>query len=471
MSSDQKRLLLRGGTLVSPELGILRADVLIADGRIASISTDSSEPKECRTIDVSGLHVFPGFIDPHMHLGQQRPFERDVRTETAAAAFGGTTTLLTFCKVARHRAGQQSYLSLFDEVARSIDDHAFVDVGLHCVVGTEQHIAEIPTCVSRGIRSFKFYMAYRDDEAAVARGVIGLDDGILFKGFQKLGAEVSRPAVAMVHCENNDVCRRLTAELAAEPMDYRGWASARPDFGEAEAVARAGMLTAAAGSDLYLVHISSAAGLEAARASRRHASRRVWVETTPHYLTLSAESVSLYRNPAVAKVAPPLRKESDIAALWAGIRDGSVDTVGTDHCPVEPPTSSDLRVTNPGFPSVELYPSLLLTGAMQRDVPLEQVAAVSSTNPARIFGLYPRKGSLLPGADADLAVVDLGKPWTFDVDRAMSATTFSPYDGIRLSVTVELTILRGHVVHESAKATGDHHGRALFASATAGRAT
>jgi len=452
-------LVVRGGTIVSGELGVFKADIFIQNGKIAELSVKPAVGRDVEVVDATNLFVFPGFIDTHMHLGNYLPFEEDCKTETRAAAAGGVTTLLTFCKVLRHRAEQVSYLEIFDEVAEQINRYSSVDVGLHCIVGTNQHMDEAGECVRRGVVSFKFYMAYRNDPQALERGTVGLDDGKIFRGYLKVG-QAGPPALAMTHCENDDIIRELLAEGRNEKFSFESWEKAHPIFAEAEAIERAARMAAAARCPLFIVHMGSA-GLDVVRRFRRETGQTIWVETTPHYLCLTREYCANLPNPAIAKTAPPVRSREHVDELWEGVRDGTIDTIGTDHCASSSPQQPGFGTGGMGFTSVELYPALILTEGAKKNIPLDRLATVTSLNPARIFNLYPQKGSIRPGADADLALVDLSEPWTYRASESLSVTKFSPYDGWALNAKTRVTILRGQVIYDNGKFPMENQGKAL----------
>lgn len=453
-------MLIKNSTIVSPEFGTTRAEVLVQDGKIKAIGSGLSREQHDVVIDASGLHLFPGFIDPHMHLGNYLPFEEDCLTESRAAASGGITTLLTFCKLLRHSPTALSYLEVLGDVVDRINRNSHVDVGLHCVVTSVRHLQEAAAYVARGMHSFKFYMTYRNDTQALRRGTVGVDDAFLFRGYQAIG-EHSPPALAMTHCENDDLCRALVPERPGQEWSFMDWEASRPMFGETEAISRAVLLAEAARCPLYIVHVSNGDALEVVRSARSRTGQTLWVEVTPHYLTLTAEMCEDLPDPSLAKTCPPVRSLSEIEHLWTGIRDGTVDTIGSDHCAIHPSQKGNLATADAGFASVDVYPALILTEGQKRNIPLERLAAVTSLNPARIFGLYPQKGSLRPGADADFALIDLSARWTYRAQDSLSATKLSPYEGWQLAAKTRMTILRGQVIYDDGVLPLSPRGKAL----------
>jgi dihydropyrimidinase len=268
------------------------------------------------------------------------------------------------------------------------------------------------------------------------------DDGLLLEGFQALARHPH--AVACVHCENTEVIGRHARRVrAAGRADLAAWNASRPAFAEAEHVRRAGYFAELAGCRLYYVHIGARAGLSEAVL---HRSRypRLAVETCAHYLTHSEDSPVQ----ALGKVNPPLRAAPDVEAMWAAIAAGAIDTVGTDHCATtRMQKAGDIWTAMPGFPGMAtLLPVLLSEGVHKRGLGLAAVARLTSYNAARTFNLYPRKGRIQAGADADIAVVDLDRERRVDARDLGSASDFSLYDGWMLKGWPVLTLLRGRVI-------------------------
>jgi dihydropyrimidinase len=454
-------LLVTGGVVVFPDRGPLRVDLRAREGRVVELGERLSAGPGEAVLDATGRHVFPGFIDPHVHLGNVNPFVEDVETETLAAAAGGVTTLLTYLKVLRHRDRQLSYAEVLPEVERQVGELASVDVGLHLALSTAGHVEEIPVYLAAGCPSFKFYMGYREDPLAMRRGSVGVDDGFILGAMRAIAA-AGDGATALVHCENEDIARALAARVPdRERASFTDWADTRPPVVEAEAVQRACFLAREAGCPIYIVHLSSAAGLEMAREARSRGAAPVHVEVSTHHLLLTRDHAAALDPPGLAKVSPPIRGRPDVDALWQGIVDGTVDTVGSDHVAVPWERKQGSAMTaDPGFAALDVFAPLVLTGACRRRVPLERVAQVCAGNAARIFGLAG-KGTLAPGADADLIVVSLDAPHTVDPARHLSSSRSSPYRGLPLTARVEATVLQGAVVARDGQVVAPRRGRLL----------
>jgi len=458
-------LVVTGGQVVTPD-GVYAADVGVAGGRIAALAAPG-RLSGAETLDARGLHVFPGVIDPHTHPGNLRPFEQDIAEETRAAAAGGITAILGTLKCTR--MGQPfrevttpedvcSYHDVFPLARAAVEGGAHVDVGFSYVVMEERHAREIPEYAERhGVRSFKFFVGNRGPapwSGRVGMPVFG-DDGVHFIGFR----EAARAGVlAMVHAENQQVARALQAELAEAPPDLRAWARHSPAWLEAEAVRRAACFAAEAGARLYAVHLTSGRG--AAEVGRAKAERPGWVfgETCPQYLVLHDG------HPAglLAKCAPPVHGREDNEALWRALADGTIDCVGSDHIHqrrARKLVEGDVWRTNAGVPGHEtLLPLLLSAGRL----PLPRVAAVTSTNAARAFGLWPRKGTVAVGFDADLTLVDLGARRVVRAEALQTSADFTPYEGMELTGWPVLALLRGRVIMRDGRPTGAPAGRYLW---------
>jgi dihydropyrimidinase len=447
-------VLVRNGQVVDPLGGVAPASVGIRDGRIAALLAPGVPARGREEIDAAGRHLLPGVIEPHTHLGYIRPFAEDVRSETASAALGGVTTVMTFHR--HYQAAAPRPYDDFPELVEAVAAGAHVDVAFHFGILTEAQLRDLDRYVGWGVSSFKFYMAYR---GADGRGVGMLnecDDGLMLEGFQTLARYPH--AVACVHCENTEIIGRHVRRVKAEGRaDLAAWNAARPAFAEAENVRRAAYLAEVAGCALYYVHIGARASLAEALACRARYPR-LSVETCTHYLTHTEDSP--VQN--LGKVNPPLRAGADLEAMWAGLRAGDIDTVGTDHCATTlARKQGDIWAAMPGFPGMATsLPALLSEGVRRRGMSLPDVARVTSYNVARTFNLYPRKGRIAVGADADLAIVDLDREWRVEASRLASSSDFSLYDGWTLKGWPVTTLVRGVVVARDHEVVGKPgHGR------------
>lgn len=452
-------LLVRGGTVHLPGGASGRLDLVVTDGVITGLVEPGSVAVPAHTvIDASGLHVLPGVIDPHFQSGNLDGVN-DFESETRFAAVGGVTTVLRM-----HRS-LEPYDAAFDETIRMYEARAWVDFAFHLAVMTDDHLEELPAYVERhGVTSFKLFTAYKHD-MPLSANLRGVDDGMLL---ECLGRIADLGGRALVHCENQEINDR---RLAARPPGADGlaaWGATRPAEAEAEAMHRVGYLSALVGCPTYLVHCSSALALDVVRQLRpRHPD--LAAETIIHYLTHTEETDA----GLLAKVAPPLRAAADVDALWRGVIDGSIDTIGSDHVPYTRAAKlgGDVWETRLGLPGTGLIlPVLLSAGVAAGLVPLARVVELTAEGPARLFNLE-RKGRLLPGMDADLVVVDLDRERTVHAPELHGASDWSVYDGFRLRGWPVATVSRGTIVARDGLPTGrPGHGRFVRRRTAAARA-
>jgi dihydropyrimidinase len=416
---------------------VISAGLAIDQGKIVGVAKDVNLPKGEETIDCRGNFVMPGVIDPHVHFGAWFPFQEDCCTESQAAAIGGTTTVL------HHLIDTGSYLDLFKEHRKIVEEKSLIDISFHFAIMTETHLKQLKKYCKLGVTSFKFFMAYRGEEGKQI-GIIAADDGLLYEGFQKI--KQLDHAIPLIHAENVEIAYRLKAKLRKEKRkDLAAWSEARPNFCEEENIIRAAFLAKIAHSSLYVVHVSAAESVNAIH--RLKGSMNIFAETTPHYLTLTNKQDLR----ELGKVAPPLRGPTSREKLWWGIQKGVIDTIGTDHVPVtQEKKKGDIWTAPPGLPGIGLIlPIMISRGVKTNRISLEKVVEVCSYNTAKIFGLYPKKGTLRVGADADLVVVDLNKKMKFTSDILPSVADFSAYEGMMLQGWPTLTMLRGNIVAEN----------------------
>jgi dihydropyrimidinase len=434
-------LLLTGGRLVLPESGELRADVAIAGGTIAAI-VDGERPAAREVIDLAGKVVLPGVVDPHTHVTLGPP--DGWFTETRAAAVAGITTVLDF------QLRSSSYAEAFPVLRAEADARVCVDYGMHFCPSIEPHLDELDRWVSElGVSSFKFYMNFRGEEGAYL-GVAGADDGYLWELCRRVARH--ERALLCLHTENIEIAKRLqVSAMAGGGQDVRAWGAARPPITEAENVHRAAFLAGESGCPIYIVHLSSALALREVRRARA-AGVRIHAETCPQYLA-HTEDLPLG---LLAKCNPPLRAAEDVEALWDGLRDGSIDTVGSDHVPrPRAAKEGDIWTAARGTPTLSMIlPVLLHEGVGKRGMSLRRVAELISTTPARLFNLYPRKGTIRVGSDADLTVVDLELEREVRWQDLASYADYTLWEGQRLRGWPVLTIARGRVIARDGRFLG-----------------
>ena len=452
---------IKGGSLLTVR-GTELADLHIEGEKIEQIGPNLEVPG-AETIDAHGKLLMPGGIDPHTHLDLpmfDTVSSDDHYTGMKAAAFGGTTTVLDFAPLDRG-----SMLQSLEAWQSKAANKAAIDYGLHMnVTRLDDAIrAEIPRLLDQGITTLKVFSAYN--------GRLRLQDGELFE-VMRIAAE--NGMLTMLHAENGDVIEILTNEaLAAGHTDPEWHAHTRPAWGAVEAVLRGVALAEQARAPLYVVHVNTAGGLDQIRYGRERGVP-VMGETCPQYLFFTAEHL---KRPDGAKwiCSPPVRSRADNGALWGGISDDSLQTIGTDHCPffydgTTPIEYEGEKIAIPGkelgakdftkipngLPGVgDRMPLLWTFGVGQGRITPEQFVAMMSTNPAKIFGMYPKKGDLLPGSDADIVIWDPERQLTYGLAHAHHRTDYNLYEGWELTGFPEAVYLRGQLIVEGDK----WHGR------------
>jgi len=426
-------LKITNGTLVIPGTGQVRAGVGIKDGKVVAIDAEDRLEEAATTIDAAGKHVIPGVIDPHVHLGIfTGDFAYECEHETRAALAGGTTTIGVFM------GGDQSYLPALPGLIETVNGKSSVDLFFHLSMFTPQQLDEIPQYIEQfGITSFKFYMCG-------VKGVFpNVPDDFILDGLKRLKA-LGGHLTACTHCEDQGQVDEAFDQLAARKPEGSlcDWTEAGPACAEEDAVIRACRMSAESGQRLYLVHMSSELGVKAAKANR---PPTVYVETTSPYLSLSNEDEA----GLLAKMLPPIKAPSDREALWAAVKDGTIDSLGTDNTPLTREVKGaekGMLAAMPGYPVVQTHLSVLLhEGVNKRGVPLERIVDLTSAGPAKIFGVYPQKGTIAVGSDADLVVIDLAKEQTVTADNLYSFADFSLYEGRTLKGWPVATIKGGQL--------------------------
>jgi dihydropyrimidinase len=428
-------LVIEGGTAVLPEFGILRADVGIANGKIAMISGASRLPRSRRRIDASGLHLLPGIIDPHAHFGPHVSVEKDIEYETRAALAGGVTTIGWFVR------SPDSYHQAIPAIRKQVAEHASTDMFAHFVIATEEQLGELRSYVDKlGVTSFKAYTA--GPHAMV-------DDDFLFRLFQA-AAEIGPEVVVCVHAENDALVEKPTARLRAAngELGLSDWSRARHVLAGAEAIRRCAFLADVAGARTYVVHVNSSAEVDQIREAKS-AGKGILAEAGSHYLSLTVD----HPLGALLKRTPPIRSEEDVNALWRSVADATIDTIGTDNVVGSRESNQaekGILEARQGFTMLGLHlPVALHEGYHLRRVPLTRIVEAMSVQPARIFGLYPGKGTIAVGSDADIVVVDLDLEREVDYRDLHTWSDFTPWDSQRLKGWPVMTIRTGLVAVEN----------------------
>ena len=435
-------LLIKNGEIVTAAERFI-GDIYCEDGKIAGIglSVNKQSTKD-EVVDASGALVFPGGVDPHVHM--ELPFmgtesSDDFETGSAAAVAGGTTTIIDLAIPGRGQSLLEGLKVWMDKAKKAVSDYA-----LHMAVTWfgEKSGLEIETCVrEEGVNSFKSFMAYK--------GAIGVDDDELFK---IMVATRIAGGLTMIHAEHGDVVanlqKRLICEGKTEPYYHP---ISRPSFVEGEATSRAIMIARVTGQRLYVVHMTCREALEAVTEAKLR-GQAVYGETCPQYLLLDDE---VYKKPnfegAAYVMSPPIRPKGHQDALWGGIQSGIVDTVGTDHCPFNQKGQKEMgrddftKIPN-GAAGVEHRLALLYSyGVRAGKFDLNRFVDLVSTRPAKVFGLYPRKGSFVPGADADIVVYDPSGESKISASTHHQRCDRNIYEGFVVKGRVAKVILGGRV--------------------------
>lgn len=429
------------GTLVVPGQEPAAMDVSIADGRIAGLHEPGTAPDAAEQIDAAGLHVFPGAIDPHIHLGGYQPLEVDTEPGTALAALGGVTTLVNYFKATG------SYLDLVPQYIETYERSAHIDSAFHLQLLTEPHLKDLAeTTRGFGITSYKINLAWKGREKAVFDSDRPVDNGWVWSVMEAMRDIDLDRMVLNVHCENqelkNEARNRIAGEMTPDLLFYERLA---PDFSETDSVLAMMLLARVTGVTTYLVHLSARLTMEALQLDWAD-NPRLLGETCPHYLMHTAGG-----GPGLlATVSPPIRHQEDQDALWEALADGRLDAVGSDSNPILRDTKmgdGKFWSVKPGFDGVGfIVPSLLDGGYHRRGLPLGRIAQIMAENPARIFGLYPQKGTIAEGSDADLVLVDLDAEHTVGDEATAPHSDFSIFDGMTFRGWPVITMSRGEII-------------------------
>ncbi|ALC82484.1 MULTISPECIES: dihydropyrimidinase [Bacillus] len=442
--------LIKGGTIVTAS-DMYEADVLIEDEKIAAIGTDF-DAEEAEIIDATGNYLFPGGIDPHTHLDM--PFGGtvtcdDFESGTIAAAYGGTTTIIDFCLTNKGEPLQKAVNTWHEKSQHK----AVIDYGFHLMIGeaNEAILNELPVIIEEeGITSFKVFMAYKH--------VFQADDETLFRTLveaKKLGALV------MVHAENGDVIEYLVTKALSEgntsPIYH---ALTRPPELEGEATGRAAELTGLAGSQLYVVHVSCAEAVKKITEARSK-GYQVWGETCPQYLLLDQTDLEKENFEGAKYVwSPPLREKWNQEVLWNALKSGQLQTFGSDQCSFHFNGQKDLgrddfsKIPN-GGPMIEDRFSLLFSeGVKKGRISLNQFVDLVSTKSAKLFGLFPKKGTIAVGSDADIVIFDPNKKRTISASTHHMNVDYNAFEGMEVTGEPVSVLSRGEFVIKDKAFTG-----------------
>jgi dihydropyrimidinase len=444
------KILITGGTVINAS-GPFKADVLVWNQKITALgapdhpTTESWKANVDRVIDATGQYVIPGAIDGHTHM--EMPFGGTFsvdtfETGTRAAAFGGTTTIIDFAIQSKGnslRAGLDTWHA-------KADGNCAIDYGFHMIISdvNEQSLKEMDQLVGEGVTSFKLFMAYP--------GVFYSTDGEILQAMQQAA---SNGATIMMHAENGIAIDVLVAQaLARGEVDPKFHGLTRPADLEGEATHRAIVLARVAGAPLYIVHLSASEALEEVIAAR-DLGQNVFAETCPQYLFLSDKDLAREGFEGAKYVcSPPLRPESYQNVLWRGLRTDDLSLVSTDHCPFCFKEHKELGIGNfskipNGLPGVEHRLDLIFQGVNMGQISLGRWVEVTATTPAQMFGLFPQKGIIAPGSDADIVIYDPNATHVISAATHHMNVDYSAYEGIEVKGRATTVLSRGTVIVEN----------------------
>ena len=439
-------LILKGGKIVSDKITYF-SDIKVDSGKIVEIG-GNIESKDCEIVDVSGSYIIPGGIDTHTH------FDLDTGTTitaddfisgTKAAIAGGTTTILDFATQSKGK----SLKAGLEEWHHKARNKAYCDYGFHMAITdwSDSVCDEMDEMIKQGVSSFKLYMAYK--------GTLQVDDSIIYKALEK---SKNIGAIIGFHCENGDlVCELVDKNLKENHISPQYHATSRPPMLEAEATSRLMKIAEITKSKVCVVHLSCKESLdEVLKAKERGVD--VVVETCPQYLLLNEDKYKLGGFEGAKYVmSPPLRNVKNNDILWKALAQNQIDTIGTDHCSFNYKKQKELGIDDfskipNGAPGVEHRVGLLYTyGVSTNKISINRMVELLSTNPAKIYGLYPQKGTIEVGSDADLVVLNPNKTKVIKAENQVQNVDYTPYENYRLNCEIERVYLRGKEVSRNGK--------------------
>jgi dihydroorotase len=434
--STEVDLVIAGGTIVTPDRTFM-GDVAIDKGVVVSVGLPGTAPAARERLDAKGLHLLPGAIDVHVHFREPGyTHKEDWETGTAAAAMGGVTTVFDMPNVDPPTATPKA-LALKLEAAKK----AYVDFGIYGLLA-EDNVDQLEALIDGGVAGFKCFMGN------TFGNLPSPSTGAMLEGFEILAKHGYR---CSLHAETASIMawrqKKLMAAGRNAPLDHL---SARPAVVAIEAVARAAILAEWTGARIHVLHISSADELRPLREAK---ARGVDItgETCPQYLIHDTNDYA--RLGSLIRVNPPVREPHHKYELWQALRDGTIDMIATDHAPHTPEekTKNDIWTADCGWPGVETQMQLMLTGVHEGKLTISDYVRISAYNPARAWGLYPHKGALSPGSDADIAIIDLCREQTIDQEQLASRSKITTFQGMRTKGLPIHTLVRGRFVMRDRK--------------------
>ena len=455
------RLVIRGGTIVVSQ-GRYRADIVCEDGSISALTAPNDAPEGDDEIDAAQLLVFPGFIDPHVHSRDPGLTEKeDFAHSTRAAASGGVTTLFEMPNAIPPVSDAATFQERADQHARV----ASVDFGLWGISLGAENLDELAGLVEVGVVGIKLFWGYalhRETKQLVYNVaseppedlIPPPDNGEVLKIFEEIS---HAGGLLAAHCEDREILESAQQALGHEIEGYEDFLSSRPDTAEAATIAVGAELAQTTHCRFHVVHTSSARGAEVIRAAQARGIP-ISAETCPQYLTLTEESYESVG--PVMKVYPPVRRRADREALWEGVRDGIISSIGSDHAPhTLEQKQQGLGPAPAGAVGVETLAPLLIDGALNGNLTPERLSWILSEGTARLYGLYPQKGSMQPGTDADFTLIDPEGDTHIQNERLHSKQPLSPWNGRHLRGSLKAAVVRGNIVMRDGEPVGKPQGQ------------
>ncbi|MBR5344169.1 MAG: dihydroorotase [Oscillospiraceae bacterium] len=454
--------IVKNGVLTDSRSSV-RADLYIRDGVIAAISAEALPGEAAEITDAAGKLVLPGFIDSHVHSRDGRNgffYKEDFAHSSAAGAAGGVTTIL---EMPNSNPAVYCADNLLD-LAGVLSPKAFTDYGIWGLCLGPVNNGELTALRDAGAVALKFFWGYAVDlnsyqliynyRDGMENVLPPLDDGQVYQLFRE-AAKTGLPVA--IHAENFALIRALTEEIGRSGDDsYAALLASRPAVSELTVIQTAIAFSRALGTRLHILHLAAGDGVELIRRAKQE-GLPVTAETCPHYLALTDKDAE--RCGSSMKGYPPVRTQRDQDLLWEGVRDGTISLVCSDHAPHSPEEKlRGFREAPAGTASIETTSMVMLNAVHEGKLDIHRLVSLLSEEPARLFGLHPRKGSLQIGSDADLVVVDPDLSYTFHQEDLHSRTKLSPYDGRRFCGKVVKTILRGRTVAENGRIVGAPRG-------------
>jgi len=437
--------------IVFPGRNILSGNIGIKNGKIAEITRMNTKINGLNCIDATDKYVFPGVIEPHSHIGIGAG-AMDLFTETRAASVGGVTTVLFFLRE------NIPYDEIYHKVKAIGEKKSFIDFSFHLVLITEEHLKNIPKYINEyGITSFKLYFTYRGDDARTTNfggnpiSFDSISDGYILESFKKLSCYPK--AVAIVHAENIEIIQRISKHIAELGKDnLEAWSLSRPVIAEAEAIRRALFFAEETGCRINILHLTSKLALNEVLEYRKRYSN-IFLEVCHPYLIFNKNDI----NSKKFKLRPPIRTKKDNESLWNAVKNGEINTIGTDHVPrkLKSKMGSIWNKIAGASGTPYLFPIMLSEGYHKRKISLPDIAKILSFNPAKLYGLYPQKGNINIGSDADLVIVDLEKEYILKAKDIKQFSDFILYENFKVKGYPELTMVRGKIVCEKGSIVGE----------------